>query len=154
MHISHMYHSENKQCQNADDRDIWQVCMHLFFLVLCAKSLQSRQTLQPYRPQPARFLCPWDSPGKNTRVGCHFLLQGIFPTQGLNPHLLCLLHCNRILYSLSHWRSHYFSSESTKNSEHGWWRQISWVHTVILPLISCLNIGKLFYLSVPQISHF
>ena len=35
-----------------------------------------------------RLLCPWDSPGKNTGVGCHFLLQGIFLTQGLNPHLL------------------------------------------------------------------
>ena len=33
-----------------------------------------------------------DSPGTNTGVGCHFLLQGIFPTQGSNPHLLCLLH--------------------------------------------------------------
>ena len=32
----------------------------------------------------ARFFCRWDSPGKNTRVGCHFLLQGILPTQGLN----------------------------------------------------------------------
>ena len=42
--------------------------------------------------EPARRLCPWDSPGKNTGVECHFLLQGIFPTQGLNPHLLCLLH--------------------------------------------------------------
>ena len=31
---------------------------------------------------------PMDSPGKNTRVGCHFLLQGMFPTQGLNPGLL------------------------------------------------------------------
>ena len=41
---------------------------------------------------PARLLCPWDSPGKNTGVGCHALLQGIFPTQGLNLHLLCLLH--------------------------------------------------------------
>ena len=30
-------------------------------------------------------LCPWDSSGKNTGVGCHFLLPGIFPTQGLNP---------------------------------------------------------------------
>ena len=37
---------------------------------------------------PARLLCPWDSPGKNTGVGCHTLLQGIFPTQGSN---LCLL---------------------------------------------------------------
>ena len=36
-----------------------------------------------------RLLCPRDSPGKNTRVGCHSLLQGIFPTQESNPHLLC-----------------------------------------------------------------
>ena len=41
----------------------------------------------------ARLLCPWASPGKNTGVVCHALLQGIFPTQGLNPCLLCLLHC-------------------------------------------------------------
>ena len=46
-----------------------------------------------------RFLCPLNSPGKNTRVGCHALLQGIFPTQGLNPGLP---HCRRILYHLSH----------------------------------------------------
>ena len=38
------------------------------------------------------LLCPWDSPGKNTGVGCHFLLQGIFLNQGSNLHLLCLLH--------------------------------------------------------------
>ena len=38
-----------------------------------------------------RLLCPWDSPGKNTRVGCHSLLQGIFLIQGLTPRLLCLL---------------------------------------------------------------
>ena len=37
-------------------------------------------------------LCPWDSPGKNTGVGCHALLQRIFPIQGSNPCLLCLLH--------------------------------------------------------------
>ena len=35
----------------------------------------------------------WDSPGKNIGVGCHAVLQGIFQTQGLNLHLLCLLHC-------------------------------------------------------------
>ena len=45
--------------------------------------------------QPTRLLCPWDSPGKNTGVGCHFLLQEIFLTQGLN---LPLLHCRWILY--------------------------------------------------------
>ena len=37
------------------------------------------------------LLCPWDFPGKNTGRGCHFLLQGIFPTQGSNLHLLSLL---------------------------------------------------------------
>ena len=42
-----------------------------------------------YGLQPTRLLCPWDSPGKNTGVGCHALLQRIFPTQGSNP---CLLH--------------------------------------------------------------
>ena len=43
--------------------------------------------LQPHGLQPARLLCPWDCPGKNTRVGCHSLLQGIFLTQGLNSSL-------------------------------------------------------------------
>ena len=37
-------------------------------------------------------LCPWDSPGMNPEVGCHAFLQGIFPTQGSNPHFLSLLH--------------------------------------------------------------
>ena len=45
--------------------------------------------------QPARLLCPWDFPGKNTRVGCHFFLQWIFLTHGSN---LCLLH-------LLHWQA-------------------------------------------------
>ena len=40
----------------------------------------------------ARPHCSWNFPGKNTRVGCHFLLWGIFPIQGLNLYLLCLLH--------------------------------------------------------------
>ena len=47
---------------------------------------------------PTRLLCPWDSPGKNTGVGCHFFLQGISPTQGSN---LGLLYCRQILYHLS-----------------------------------------------------
>ena len=40
-----------------------------------AKSLQSCLTLRPHRRQPTRLPRPWDSPGKNTRVGCNFLLQ-------------------------------------------------------------------------------
>ena len=55
------------------------------------KSLQLCPTLcDPL--QAARLLCPWDSPGRNTGVRYHALLQGIFPTQRSNLHLLCLLH--------------------------------------------------------------
>ena len=50
------------------------------------------QLFVTYGLQSSRLLCPWDSPGKNARVGCHALLQGIFLTQGSNPHFLCLLH--------------------------------------------------------------
>ena len=42
---------------------------------------------------------PWNSPGLNTGVGSLSVLQGIFPTQGLNPGLL---HCRSILYQMSH----------------------------------------------------
>ena len=55
--------------------------------------------LQPHELKPARFLCPWNSPGKNTGVDSHSLLQGIFLTQGSK---LSLLHCRQILYHLSH----------------------------------------------------
>ena len=44
-------------------------------------------SLWPYGLQPTRLLCPWNFPGKNTGVGGHSLLQGIFPTQGSNPDL-------------------------------------------------------------------
>ena len=56
-------------------------------------------SLRPHRLQPTRLLCPWDSPGRNTGVGCHFLLQEIFPTKGSN---LGLPYCRQTLYHLSH----------------------------------------------------
>ena len=52
-----------------------------------------------HRLQSTRFLCPWDFPGKDTGVGCHFLLQGIFLIQALN---LCLLHLQVDSLPLSH----------------------------------------------------
>ena len=57
---------------------------------LVAKSCPTLAT-----PWAVACQAPWDSPGKNTGVGYHFLLQGIFPTQELNPGLLC---CRQILY--------------------------------------------------------
>ena len=56
-------------------------------------------SLRPHGLYPARLLCPWNSPGKNTGVGNNSLLQGIFLTQGSN---LELLHFRQILYCLSH----------------------------------------------------
>ena len=58
------------------------VCLLLFVFqtdVLCVCSVdQCLWLLWPHELQPTRFFCPWDFPGKNTGVGCHFLLQGIF----------------------------------------------------------------------------
>ena len=56
-------------------------------------------SLWPHRLYPARLLCPRDFPGKNTGMGCHSLLQKIFPTQGSN---LRLLHCRQTFYHLNH----------------------------------------------------
>ena len=70
------------------DSDI--MCMHTQLLQLCL--FETLWTVARQAP------CPWDSPGKNTGVGCHDLLQGIFPTQGSNPDLL---YCKQILYQLS-----------------------------------------------------
>ena len=64
-----------------------QLCMCVWVL---SHSVLS-DSLWSHGLQPVRLLCLWDSPGKNAGVGCHFLLQGIFLTQGLNPRLLCLL---------------------------------------------------------------
>ena len=65
----------------------------LFCCCLITKSCPA--LLQPHRLWFTRLLCPRDFPGKNAGVACHFLLQRIFQTQGLNP---CLLHCRQILY--------------------------------------------------------
>ena len=50
------------------------------FCVCVSPSVVS-DSLPPHGLGPTRLLCPWDSPGKNPGVGCHLLLQGIFPTQ-------------------------------------------------------------------------
>ena len=71
-------------------------------MCVCAKSLQLCPTLcGPLNCRALWSQAPlsMDSPDKNTGVGCHALLQGIFPTQGSN---LGLPHCRMILYSLSH----------------------------------------------------
>ena len=93
-------------CGSLDGRRVWgrmDTCTCMAELLCCALEtittllisyacVLSRyvmsNSLRPHVLQPARLLCPWDFPGKNTGVGCHFLLQEIVPTQGSNLHLL------------------------------------------------------------------
>ena len=70
---------------------LWYVC--------CAQSLCRVQLCGPMYCSLPGTSVHRDSPGKNTGVGCHALLQGIFPTQGSNPGLP---HCRQILYRLSY----------------------------------------------------
>ena len=82
------------------------MCSLIAAVLVVVESLSCVQLLQPHKLYPARLLCPCDFPGKNTGVGCCFLLQGIFLTQGSNPGLL---HCRQILYQLSYEGSSYNS---------------------------------------------
>ena len=70
--------------------------------VLCLVASVVSDCLRPMDCSPPGSSVHGDSPGKHTGVGCHALLQGIFPTQGSNPGLL---HCRRIIYQMSHQES-------------------------------------------------
>ena len=78
---------------------------------------------------PHGVYSPWNSPGQNTGLGSFSLLQGIFPTQGLNPGLL---HCRWLLYQLSHqgnprileWVAYPFSSRSFRPRN---WTRVSFI---------------------------
>ena len=76
----------------------WSACVH-------AQSLSCVQLFATPWTVARQVSLSWDSPGKNTGVGYHFLLQGIFQTQGLNLHLLRLLHCWWILYHCATWEA-------------------------------------------------
>ena len=88
-------------------RSKWRCC--------CCSAAQLCPTLW----DPHRLYSPWNSSGQNTGMDSHFLLQGIFPTQGSNPGLP---HCRRILYQLSYqgslrilrWVAYPFSREPSR----------------------------------------
>ena len=79
----------------------------------------------PYGLQPARLLCLWDSLGKNTGVGCHFLLHEIFLTQGSNSRLSCLLH----------WQGGFFTTSATWEAFLPRWHQCPFsLYTHFMPI--------------------
>ena len=93
-------------------------------------------SLWPQRLQPIRLLCPWDSPGKNTRVGSHSLLQGIFLTQGSNSDFP---HYRQILYCLSHQGS---LVDYTRWSINFWWIQLN-----VKKFLSCVSVSSLYQIT-------
>ena len=75
------------------------------FLHACACTLSPVRLFATHELGPGGLLCLWNFPAKNTEAGCHFLLQGIFPTLGLNLYLLHLLHWQADPLSPRHLRS-------------------------------------------------
>ena len=97
---------------------------------------RARLFATPWTVACTKLLCPWDFQGKSTGVGCHFLLQGIFPTQGSNPGLS---HCRQMLYPLSHQGSKWFKSFGIRD-----WRSALRA-TRYLVLMNTSKPGFLFY---------
>ena len=93
------------QCTSSDypHPDFWlceknklPICLNCYYVFVSCSVVSDSAS---HGGQLPRLLCPWNSPGKNTGKGNHFLLQGIFPTQRENPGLM---HCRQILYHSSH----------------------------------------------------
>ena len=105
---------------------------------MCVSYSVMSDFLQPHGLYLTRLLCSWNSPSKNTGVGCHYLLQGIFPTQGSN---LGLLHCRQILYHLSH--------QGYKCGWKGKWKLLSHVWLFVTPwTIQSMGFSRPEYWSV------
>ena len=82
----------------------------------CSITSVMSNSLRPHGLGHTRLLCPWDSPGTNTRVDCHFLLQGIFPTQGSNPRLMSLALAGEFFITSATWEAQNNSISSVQFS--------------------------------------
>jgi len=98
--ISFLFH--NRRCA-LSTHVLDPMSSYLLPCLLCAMCSIVSDSLWLHGLQPTRLLFPWNFPGRNTGVGCHFLLWEIFSIQGSNPRHLCLLHYRQILNLLSHW---------------------------------------------------
>ena len=114
------------------------------FECLCVSRSVTSGSLPPCGLQPARLLCPRNSPFKNPGVGCHSFPQGMFPSQGSNPGLQ---HCRQILYSLSHQGNHgvlirqSFPSKPPMHNYHTT-QEVSWGHALSAGRKSSRVVGR------------
>ena len=93
MTFHHYHFGAPMPCSTVVWRVLCTAAYHHFYTFLIYNFSAARSCLVlmwTYGLQPARLLCMWNFPAKNTGVDCHALLQGIFPTQELNSHLQCL----------------------------------------------------------------
>ena len=107
---------------------------------------QSCLTLQSHRLQPTRLPCPWEFPGKNTGVGCHFLLQGSFPNHWTqDTYGSCI--GKRILFYWATWEAWNYTLVEKINKAISFWEISSQVR-VETPHQGCFSLRKLFLLEV------
>ena len=110
---------------------------------MCVVASVAFDSLRPYVLSSTRLLCPWDSPGKNTGVGCRAVLQGIFPTQALKPGV------PRCRQMLSHWatllREVLIAPWDLKWPLHGftWLLYSSWHESFLLGNFTLLSFYKI-----------
>ena len=111
------------------------LCQSLWLCVSVSRSVVS-DSLRPHGLQPTRLHCPWNFPGKNTGAGCHFLLQGIFPTQGLTR--ISCISSRQILYCLCHLGSPDQSQSVLKGKDKEqilkaprWWKIFTFRETIV-----------------------
>ena len=108
---------------------------------VCVSCSLMSDSLRSLRLQPIRLLCQWNSLGKNTRVGCHSLLQAIFLTQGSN---LGLLHCRLIFffYLLSYLGSPRHDRSLFKSLLPSFFPQVLLLKSINLILVRLLHISS------------
>ena len=136
--LHHKYFQIQDLFQSTFDKTI-RTCRHNLYnseiwLTIFSSPLKESEVAQscPTLCDPIDCSLPGSSihgifPGKSTGVGCHFPLQGIFPTQGSNPGLL---HCRQMLYCLSHqWSLLKNIRNIFSHCEHIWLMIITWQHT-------------------------
>ena len=119
---------------------VWWLCVEQGGWGMCVFVLShsfGSNFLQLHGLFPSRLLCPWKFPGKNTGAGCHCLLQGIFPTQGLNPCFLHLLH-----WQLNSSPLHHLGSLRLRIARAKWTQGFWKVGTNTATLLPCRNLGK------------
>ena len=108
--------SMNRICKPLPRWTHWQVSQasQSMILCMCIQLLGCVWLFATHGLQPTGLLCPWNFPGKNTGLGCHFLLQGIFPTTLDQTHVSCIGRW--ILYHLSHLGSPYDTRRTSETS--------------------------------------